>query len=589
MELEIFIDKKGDSFKQDFTEDFDLECPFCFIINKYITDRPGDLYCKNCKEILVSLVDRSLILKAEEKKEEKKKEKSVNELIDILLNGEFPNDRKEAAVSLGETGDMICVQSLIQASMRDNKKYVRDAALKALSRLKEVQEEKESFFKDVKSDEPEEEFTGTVETDSRESILNKLLSASDMERMGLVKQFKDKFDSDFFILLEEEKQKAIKHGNQRRSDNLAYVSQILDNLHIKPQEEIPQESEPAGSSSEPEEEQKDDFLEQLASSSNMELIMLVKKNKEKLNGAFFRMLDGEIEKALMNGWKERVDSLSYISQILDNLKVRETEETQEVSKSDIQIAEEEFVEEIPPLYGKEDTELLEQLASSSNMELIMLVKKNKEKFTPQFFNMLDEEKRRALAANNQERVDNLSYVTQILDNLNVKPVSEIIEEPIQQEQEIIPSADTVIEEEKISSHIEPSLHIEVSAHIETHPLVEAVDEETQIKILEKLILSSGLELVGIARAFKKKINLYFFTILEEEIQIAQYDGNQELLDKLLHIAQVLEDLEIRQALQDQLETETKKLPEVQVDKPVMKEPPQEQDDILIEEPPEEPP
>jgi len=592
MELEIFIDKKGDSFKQDFIEDFELECPFCFIINKYIISKPGDLYCKNCKEILISLIDRTLILKAEnEKKDDKKSEKSVTELIHILINGDFPNDRKEAAVALGETGDMTCVQSLIQASMRDSKKYVRDASLKALTRLKEVQEEKEKlkdikqFFQDVKSEEPEEDIP-----ESGETILNKLISASDMERMLIVKKYKDKLDSDFFILLEKEKKKALNDENQKRSDSLAYVSQILDNLHIKPQEqeELPQEIETIEEY--PSSEQKDEhkFLEQLASSSNMELIMLVKNNKDKLNIAFFNMVDEEIEKALMKGNKERVDTLSYISQILDNLKVRETEEikeeTGEISQPDRQIADEaeEFIEKIPFLYTEEDTELLEQLASSSNMELIMLVKNNKDKLTGQFFNMMDEEIKRALANSNQERVDSLSYVSQILDNLNVKPVAEVTEEieTIQPPQEIISSNIAVQEvKEEIYSNVEASYQ------------VEAVDEETQLKILEQLIVSSGVELVGIARIFKKKINLYFFTILEEEIQIAQYDGNQELLDKLLHIAQVLEDLEIRQALQDQLETEkqTNKLPELIENELIIEEPPKEEDELIIEEPPEEPP
>ncbi|MEQ8169325.1 MAG: HEAT repeat domain-containing protein [Candidatus Eremiobacterota bacterium] len=595
MELEIFIDKKGDSFKQDFTEDFELECPFCFIINKYIISKPGDLYCKNCKEILVSLVDRSIILKAENKKEEKKKEKPVHELIDILLNGEFPNDRKEAAVELGETGDMACVQSLIQASMRDSKKYVRDAALKALSRLKEVQEEKEKakdikqFFKDVKSEEPEEDIQ-----DTGESLLNKLLSASDMERISLVKQYKDNFDNDFFIFLEEEKHRSITQGNQKRSNNLAYISQILENLHIKPQKDIPQEDilekevtqegipqpKVIEDYMEPETEQKDEFLEQLASSSNMELIMLVKNNKDKLNNEFFSMVDREIDKAMATGNRERVDTLSYISQILDNLRVKHTaeiyEKTPEIYGTDMEVTDlqEEFIEESPPVYPQEDIELLEQLTSSSDLELIMLVKKNKDKFTDQFFNMLDEEKKMALSGNNQERVDSLSYILQILDNLNVRPAPVI---PEQQAQEIIPSTDTAIQEEKIPSHVESSSPI------------EAVDEEQQLKILEKLILSSGLELVGIARAFKKKINLYFFTILEEEIQIAQYDGNQDLLDKLLHIAQILEDLEIRQELQDKMEIETKPVPELKEEKTFIEEPSQEEDEISIEEPPEEPP
>ena len=120
MELEIYVDAKGDRFKQEFEKDFDIECPFCAVVNKFIIEKGRDLYCSNCTRLMVSIVNRNLVKK--KKKTVTAKKKTVGELMEILLSGKFPYERREAAEELAESGDMVCIPALIQASIQDTQK-----------------------------------------------------------------------------------------------------------------------------------------------------------------------------------------------------------------------------------------------------------------------------------------------------------------------------------------------------------------------------------------------------------------------------------------------------------------------------------
>jgi len=173
MDLKIYVDGKGDSFTQEFNSDFDIECPFCTVVNRFIIEKAMDLYCSNCKKRMISIVNRKLV----KKQVEKIIVKSIGELMEILLNGEYPYQRVDAAEALGQRGDMVCIPALIQASIQDVKKEVRDAASKALKEIKE-KPKKDEFFQDISAVEED-----AVDKETRENIkfLDMLTGASDME------------------------------------------------------------------------------------------------------------------------------------------------------------------------------------------------------------------------------------------------------------------------------------------------------------------------------------------------------------------------------------------------------------------------
>ncbi|HPZ09090.1 MAG TPA: HEAT repeat domain-containing protein, partial [Candidatus Eremiobacteraeota bacterium] len=368
MELEIFFDRRGGKLKQDFTEDFDIECPFCSVIDKYIISKPKDLYCKNCKELIIIVIDRNLI------KLDRGPQKSLQELIDLLHNGETPNERQDAAVALGETGDMTCVSALIQASMTDTKKNVRDQAMKALKRLKEVQEEKtklkdtSEFFKDVQSIETShpEAITSTKEVIPSEEVekkqiyfklLKELMTASDIDIIRIVKEQGDKLNKDFLKILDEEIKKATELNEEKNLSNLVYVSQILDNLNIsqtlgKKSSPVIDLIEKVPEITDPYEEiifetEQIEFLKELLTASDTEIIQLAKEKEDKFDKNFFKILNEEIQIAMENENKQLLDSLIYVSQILDNLKI-------------YQIPGEELLIEEPPEEPLEEELLIEE-------------------------------------------------------------------------------------------------------------------------------------------------------------------------------------------------------------------------------------
>ena len=78
--------------------------------------------------------------------------------------------------------------------------------------------------------------------------------------------------------------------------------------------------------------------------------MAAKKEKENFTAEFFEFLDGEIQTALTNEDKERSDNLSYLSQILDNLKVRQsmTVTALKTPEKDKRESNSQKADEIPP-------------------------------------------------------------------------------------------------------------------------------------------------------------------------------------------------------------------------------------------------
>jgi len=177
MELEVFVDKDGNCIKQNFVDDFETECPFCFTVNKYIIERCRDLYCSKCKKLLILVLDRELV----KRQDGLIKNKTIEELIEILITSPSAGQRIYAAIDLGAKGDMDCIPALREAGINDSDKEVRDQAMLAFERIKEIYHR--LSISDKSARKPSKTWSRKEDRgkEVHHSFLEKLSSSSDLE------------------------------------------------------------------------------------------------------------------------------------------------------------------------------------------------------------------------------------------------------------------------------------------------------------------------------------------------------------------------------------------------------------------------